>query len=323
MQEARMGELRLTPATRPTMYFIGVSTTKSMIMRVFPSWARALGFGDCELKGIDLALHDSSERYRKVVSFIRNDPLSLGALVTTHKIDLLHACKDMFDELDDFASLMGEVSAIAKKDGRLVGAAKDAISSGYAVEAFLPKGHWERTRADAFILGAGGSSIALSSFLANPERGASTPSRIFVSNRSPGRLEEIKAIHARQSLTVPIEYVLTPSPADNDAIMARLPEGSLVVNATGLGKDAPGSPITDAAFFPRNGLVWDFNYRGELDFLHQAKVHEAAQSLHIEDGWLYFIFGWLAVVAEVFHRDIPLEGPQFNELRAIADRERK
>ncbi len=317
-----MSELRLTPATRPTMYFIGVSTTKSMIMRVFPAWARALGFGDCELKGIDLLLHDSPERYRQVVSFIRDDPHSLGALVTTHKIDLLHACRDMFDELDDFASLMGEVSAIAKKDGRLIGAAKDAITSGCAVEAFLPARHWERTGAHAFILGAGGSSIALSSFLANPSRGTNTPSRIFVSNRSPGRLAEIKAIHARQSLTVPIEYVLTPSPADNDAIMARLPAGSLVANATGLGKDAPGSPITDAAVFPRSGLVWDFNYRGELDFLHQAKAQEKAQGLHVEDGWLYFIFGWLAVIAEVFHRQIPLEGASFDELRKIAQAER-
>jgi shikimate 5-dehydrogenase len=317
-----MSDLKLTPATRSTMYFIGVSTTKSMIMRVFPAWARALNFGDCELKGIDLLLHDAPERYRQVVSFIRDDPHSLGALVTTHKIDLLHACRDMFNELDDFASLMGEVSAIAKKDGRLIGAAKDAISSGLAVEAFLPKGHWERTGADAFIIGAGGSSIALSSYLANPQRGTSHPKRIFVSNRSAGRLAEIKAIHGRQTLAVPVEYILTPTPADNDAIMARLSPGSLVANATGLGKDAPGSPITDAAGFPRNGLVWEFNYRGALDFMHQAESQEKAQGLHVEDGWLYFIFGWLAVIAEVFHRSIPLQGEHFDELRRIADRER-
>jgi shikimate 5-dehydrogenase len=318
-----VSDVRLEPAIRPTIYFIGVSTTKSMIMRVFPAWARALDLGDCGIKGIDLARHDTPERYRRVVGFIRDDPLSLGALVTTHKIDLLHACRDMFDELDDFASLMGEVSSIAKADGRLLGAAKDPISSGLALQAFLPRGHWERTRADAFILGAGGSSIALTSYLADEKHGKNRPARIFVSNRSPGRLEEIKSIHVKQSLAIPVEYVLTPSPADNDAVMAKLAVGSLVANATGLGKDAPGSPITDAAVFPRGGLVWDFNYRGELDFLRQARVQEQGRGLHVEDGWLYFIFGWLSVIAEVFHRTIPLKGQLFDELRRIAERERK
>ncbi len=318
-----MSDLKLLPASRPTIYFIGVSTTKSMIIHVFPSWAHALDLGDCEIKGIDLALHDKPERYRQVVSFIRDDPLSLGALVTTHKIDLLHACRGMFDELDDFASLMGEVSSIAKRDGRLLGAAKDPISSGRALAAFLPNGHWESTHADAFILGAGGSSIALSFHLASERHGKNRPSRIFVSNRSPGRLQEIKAIHSKQSLTVPVEYVLTPSPADNDAIMARLSAGSLVVNATGLGKDAPGSPITDAAVFPGGGFAWDFNYRGELDFLRQARAQEQAKGLHVEDGWLYFIFGWLAVIAEVFHRAVPLQGQLFDELRQMAERARK
>jgi hypothetical protein len=30
------------PATQPTLYFIGVTTGKSSIMRVFPKWAKAL-----------------------------------------------------------------------------------------------------------------------------------------------------------------------------------------------------------------------------------------------------------------------------------------
>jgi shikimate 5-dehydrogenase len=319
----KLTELHLVPAKKPTMYFIGVTTTKSMIMRVFPAWAKHLGFGDCQLKGIDLDLHDSPERYRVVVDFIKRDPLSIGALVTTHKIDLLHAAKNMFDELDDFASLMGEVSAIFKRDGTLCGGAKDAVTSGLALEAFVPPGHWESTRAPAFIMGAGGSSVALSSYIARPQHGARRPSRIIVSNRSPRRLKEMQEIHAQQSLDIPIEYVLTPNTEDNDAVLFGLPEGSLVVNGTGLGKDAPGSPLTDYAVFPRNGLVWDFNYRGNLLFLDQARCQAGPRNLRIEDGWLYFIYGWLAVIAEVFDRKIPSSGPEFEKLCRIAEREKK
>jgi hypothetical protein len=86
------------PAEKPTMYFIGVTTGKSSIMRVFPEWVAYLKLGDCQLKGIDFRPHDAPEAYRKAVDFIKHDPQSLGALVTTHKIDLLKACKEMFDE---------------------------------------------------------------------------------------------------------------------------------------------------------------------------------------------------------------------------------
>ncbi len=294
-----------------------------MIMRVFPPWARALGLGDCTLVGIDLALHDQPERYRQVVSFIKADPLSLGALVTTHKIDLLHAAKDLFDEQEELSELMGEVSAISKVNGKLVGSAKDPHTSGGALETFLPESHWERTGADAFIIGAGGSSIALSWYLAHPDRGKNRPARIFVSNRSPRRLEEMRGIHEAHDIQVAVEYVLTPRPEDNDAVLTRLAPGSLVANATGLGKDAPGSPLTDAAIFPQNGLAWDFNYRGNLLFLQQASRQEKTRSLHVEDGWLYFVIGWLAGIGEVFHKDIPRRGAFFEELQRIAEAERR
>jgi hypothetical protein len=44
-----------------------------------------------ELVGIDLPPHAPPEQYRAVVQFLREDELSLGGLVTTHKIDLFLA----------------------------------------------------------------------------------------------------------------------------------------------------------------------------------------------------------------------------------------
>ncbi len=90
-----------------------------------------------------------------------------------------------------------------------------------------------------------------------------------------------------------------------------------------LGKDAPGSPITDAAVFPEDGLAWDFNYRGDLVFLRQAWSQQPGRRLHVEDGWTYFVIGWLAVIGEVFGRAIPLRGQFFDGLRRIAEAERR
>ena len=117
-------------ATQPTIYFIGVTTGKSSIMRVFPKWAKALNLKDAVIKGFDFTPHSAPARYRECVEFIKNDPLSLGALVTTHKIDLYNSCKDLFEYLDPYAEQLGEISSISKRDGKLCGHAKDPISSG-------------------------------------------------------------------------------------------------------------------------------------------------------------------------------------------------
>ena len=79
---------KLEPARVPTMYFIGVTTSNSMIMRVFPKWAERLGLGECRIAGIDLPMHADPARYREVVSFIKADPLSLGGAMVKTKTDL-------------------------------------------------------------------------------------------------------------------------------------------------------------------------------------------------------------------------------------------
>ena len=83
-----------------------------------------------------------------------------------------------------------------------------------------------------------------------------------------------------------------------------------------MGKDIPGSPITDKGLFPRQGLAWELNYRGELDFWHQAMAQQARQQLTIEDGWLYFLHGWTQVIAEVL--DIALTPETFAALGELA-----
>ncbi|WP_289041947.1 shikimate dehydrogenase [uncultured Aliiroseovarius sp.] len=310
--------MQFAPAQKPTFYFIGVTTGASSIMKVFPQWAEYLGLGDVAIKGIDLVPHDSVENYRAVVDFIKNDPLSLGALVTTHKLDLFQAAHDMFDVIDVHAELMAETSCLSKRDGKLICHAKDPISSGLSIDGFVPDGHFAKTGAEVMSIGAGGSTIALTWHLMQESRGADRPSKIYVTNRSQPRLDHIRDIHERLGSDIACEYILAPTPEDNDRVLGMLKPGSLVINATGLGKDAPGSPLTFAGDFPQRAIVWELNYRGDLVFLDQAKAQKDAKSLQIEDGWTYFIHGWTQVIAEVFDVDIPVSGPRFDEISRIA-----
>ncbi len=313
----------LKPAARDTFYFVGVTTAKSSIMKVFPRWAEYLELGDVPIQGIDCKVHDEPEAYRKVVQFIKADPKSLGGLVTTHKLDLLAAARDLFDELGPYAKRLGEISSISKRDGKLWGHAKDPITSALSLEAFIPEGYWEESGAELCLLGAGGSSLALTMHLMDNVPPSKGPRRIVVTNRSTPRLEAMKRIHAESNPGYVVEHHHCPTPADNDHIVAQLADGSVVANATGLGKDAPGSPVTNDVEFPKNGYAWDFNYRGDLLFLEQARAAAREKNLTIEDGWVYFIHGWTRVIEEVFHIDIPTSGPVFDELSRIASEARK
>ena len=292
-------------ATKPTIYFIGVTTTKSSIMKVFPEWAKALGLGDAVIKGIDIGIHADPQIYRDVVDFIKHDELSYGALVTTHKIDLYNATNDMFEYLDPYARTSGELSSISKLNGRLEGHAKDPISSGLALENFVPANYWKDHGGEVLILGAGGSARAMGTYLMRKDFKGNYPSKIIIANRSKPRLDEIQKIFAQLDPGgIKFEYHLTPNPGENDAVLKSLKPYSLIVNATGLGKDRPGSPLLDTCEFPVNSLVWEINYRGDLKFMQQALAQKDSKHLVVEDGWKYFIHGWTQVVAQVFHVDI-------------------
>lgn len=292
------------PAKQPTIYFIGVTTSHSSIMKVFPKWAEILGLKDAVIKGFDFPLHDSPEAYRQAVNFIKSDPLSLGALVTTHKIDLFHSCRDLFDFIDPYADQLGEVSSISKRNGMLCAHAKDPISSGLAMENFVPHDFFKEHHGDVLLLGAGGSSLAMSVYLTQEKFKDNIPPHIILANRSKPRLEEAQRILKPLSSRTRFEFLHNPTPAYNDKTLFSLKPYSLIVNATGLGKDAPGSPLTNACCFPENSLVWEINYRGNLLFKEQAEAQSESKNLHVEDGWAYFIHGWTQVIAEVFHIDI-------------------
>ncbi|MCX6056192.1 MAG: shikimate dehydrogenase [Chloroflexi bacterium] len=290
--------------TIPTFYFIGVTTGKSSIMKVFPLWMKVLGREEVIMEGVDCLIHDKPEVYRKAVAQIKYDPLSVGALVTTHKIDLLTAARDMFDYLDPYALITDEISSISKLEGRLEGHAKDPITSGASLDAIIEKGYFAKTSGEVLSFGAGGSAIATLLHLINKKDKEDRPSKFTFVNRSQGRLDHAREMVSGQKTDIQIEYFCNSDPAVNDKIMEKFPAHSIIINATGMGKDTPGSPITWDAKFPMNSIAWEFNYRGELDFLHQSLAQVESRNVKVEDGWLYFVHGWTQVVAQVLHFDL-------------------
>ena len=284
------------------MLFIGVSTSGSSIFELFPRWAGILGI-EASLEGYDIPLGARPEAFREAVQEIAGDPRRLGALVTSHKVDVYRHAGDLFDELDTNARLCREVSCISKRGGGLAGHAKDPITAGRTLAEFLAPDHWAGG-GHVLCLGAGGAGTAIVVHLASL---IPTPEEVVVTDTDEERLRTLSSVlEGVEGLpTVRLERV--SSTAESDALVEHLPPRSLVVNATGLGKDAPGSPISDRATFPEGGVVWELNYRGSLGFLEQARRQRDARRLEIQDGWRYFLHGWSEHIAEVFHLELTPE----------------
>lgn len=297
---------------RGILQFIGVTTGSSAIHPVFSAWVDLLGI-EATLEGVDLPLHAPREHYRAALQRIRDDSGVAGALVTSHKLDLVAAAADLFDRLDPLARQSGEVSCISKGPaGELIGHAKDPITAGLALADFVPADHW-RGGAEVLCLGSGGAALAIALHLAGSSPG---PSRMRVSDVRADRLDHLRAVLGRLGGDLALDTRLCRGSGDNDRLLAELPPDSLVINATGLGKDRPGSPLGPDARFPARALVWELNYRGRLDLLRQARDQQRERALLIEDGWRYFLHGWSQVIAEVYA--LPLSPELFGRLAAAA-----
>lgn len=296
------------------LYFVGVSTAASGIMAIFPAWAQALGLS-AEMHGVDLPVQARPDDVRAVVELLAVDPRAVGALVTTHKAAVWEAASGRFAELDPWAQVCREISCIAVREQGLIGWAKDPITARQAYTHLLGDDPWRGGERDLVCLGAGGAGLALAASVLD---GENQPRRVVLADRDPERLAVSREVLDQLDVRAELEFVATDGPEQTGALVSASAEGSLVVNATGMGKDLPGSPIGPDVIFPRRAVAWDLNYRGDLAFLDIARAQESERGLVVADGWRYFLHGWTEVIAELF--GVGMSDGVFAELASIAGR---
>ena len=285
----------------PTVVFLGVDTAGSSIHHVFPTWAPIFAPG-AMVRGLDLPEDATPRQFRDAVAAMSANPAIVGAVVTSHKLRLYRACHDIIDADDPFVAMTHEINCLDLR-GQPTAYARDPVS----LDALMSKPSSPLAGATSVVcIGAGGSATALLLAIGLDVNGTLTSGRailpddqtrrLTIIGRSQDSLDAIDRVRSRSG--IPSESVSLVRAAGVHAvgeIVSAAPAGSLVINATGLGKTAPGSPLPGPAAFPPGAVAWDFNYRGPLTFLSQAR----AASLRDEDGWQYFVAGWSAALAAV------------------------
>lgn len=68
--------------------------------------------------------------------------------------------------------------------------------------------------------------------------------------------------------------------------------------------DGPGSPLPCPAPWPRDALVWDLNYRGELRFSKTARPVVTGRNLRVHDGRCLFLYGWSEALGCILARQL-------------------
>jgi shikimate dehydrogenase len=305
-------------------YFIGVTTKQSAMVQILPLWSQALNI-KLDLIGIDLSLDASPSQYREAVARIKNDPDAIGSVVTTHKTKLFEHAFSLFDKFDTLAEVTKEVCSITRRAGVLEGlAGTDCLSTTHGLNDILGSDYWKSYASDVVCFGAGGvaRSIALSllcdfqtlSPFSNPRK--YLPKRLVFVDINPSQIQSIKDLLAPFSERMQIEFLHQNEVAANDRLVASSSEHSLIINATGMGKDRPGSPLSNAVIFPEQSIAWDLNYRGERLFLQQAQVQKESRRLTIHDGWLCFMHGWTQSLQASLQHNFSKE--QFDHLVDVA-----
>lgn len=279
-RQPRLGTGRFSRVT--TVVFVGVTTAASLVGRVLPEWGPALGM-DCTIRGLDIALEADDGTYVQFLRDLLADDRAAGAVITSHKVGVFRAGRTLFAELDPLAVACGEVNAIRRTGAGLLGWARDPISVGRVVDRI-----WPQSEGEVVCLGAGGTARALAQHLFSTR----APVRFVCADRVSDSLERLTEIAGN-----PVAAHLGDGPWDE--LIESAPPGSLIVNATGMGKDRPGSPISGEARFPRRAVVWELNYRGDLKFLDQARTKAETSELEIHDGWQLFCHGWAAALSKV------------------------
>jgi shikimate dehydrogenase len=301
-----------------TVWFIGVSTARSTINELLPAWAGFLG-RRAVVRGRDVPLDAPASAYQAVLDELAAASRDVaGAVVTSHKVRLLDAARARFRQIDPLAEVLAEVSAIRPVDGGFDGFSRDAIAIRRTLDDVFGQG--SGVADDVVCFGAGGSGRALMLALMTdrwddgPPFAIRTPApRTFhIVERDPARLSAFGRIARR--VGVPDDRLRAHHLEGIRAageLVATLPPRALVVNATGLGKDAPGSPIPGATRFPRDSIAWDFNYRGDLGFLDTAAAERRA-GVRVMDGWRFFLHGWIEALVPLL--GTPLDGDAFERL---------
>ena len=232
---------------RRRVWFVGVSTSGSSAIALFPGWCAALGI-DAELVPVDLPIGAPAKAYRQLVGDLGADQEAAGAVVTTHKVAMFETSADLFVSRDRSVDLFEEISCVTAGGGGLGANTIDPVSVARTLSEILPRPVDE---ASALVFGAGGAGTAVSAALLTDR---TSTWNVTLTDTVDSRLARAERIFSALSVQDRATLVRASGSEDNDDALSKAPPGSFVVNATGIGKDVRWCGISTTEVNSRSSI---------------------------------------------------------------------
>ncbi len=281
------------PPAKPTVYVVGSETLPEGILDAYPKWARRFGHRSTAIVPVAAPSEADGAGYQRFVDFLRDEYHAVGAIMVSNASTLFEHTRQMFDEFDDDAELLGEIGVVVRTPGTLTALAPAKRAAQQAYEQIFGDGS---NPAEALIIGATGPARALAMALSDAGKRHVCLTTLDGKSMTDMRQRIAELPEDKRPTLRHIESQL-----EHDRLLTLLPPGSLVVNAMGpSGEDTP-SPVGDAALFPQNGLVWDLDAVGiSSPFLDKARQQRRPRNLRLADGPVFHHYQWFTAAAAVF-----------------------
>lgn len=290
---------------RSKYFFLGVSTKSSLVNKTFPIWMDVFS-QKIDLETFDLQLRSGPEMYVSFIDGIQRP--CVGSLITSHKTDIFETCSHLFNDISEDAVALREISAVRRDQyGNLFGHNTDIAGSSRSLRRLtLENESWLSGNRNIIILGAGGACLSL---IKSIRENIGCANKVLITEKRPDRLETVREIAERNAFEVGLKDASYVSDAINES-----GKNPLIINATGMGKDIPGSPIPNPDDVPGDATFWELNYRGELDLFRRLKA--ASKGIMVADGWDFFVDGWMNNI--LFVLNISLSDEEIRTFRRVS-----
>jgi len=146
------------PPAKPTVYVVGSETLPEGLLDVYPKWARRFGHRSTAIVPVAAPSEADGAGYRRFVDFLRDEYHAVGAIMVSNASTLFEHTRQMFDEFDDDAELLGEIGVVIRTPGTLTTLAPAKRAAQQAYEQLFGEAS---NPAEALIIGATGPARAL------------------------------------------------------------------------------------------------------------------------------------------------------------------
>ena len=281
---------------------VGPNAALSEAAAVFDDWAEALDLPDWELVTVPLATDAGRDAVQAALAGARATSVRGVVVRGGSRLSVFEYGGPLVRAADDAVRRFGAVSCLLPTDGGWDGYALDPVATVRVLDRVAGVQYWSSvTSADAVVLGAGstGRILALSLLQLSPG-----PRRVLVTDVAQSRLDALIELARERGVSERLVTRRVTGAAGNDDVLDLAAEASLVVNATGIGHESYGSPVTEAAQLPLRGIVWELNHEGPLEFLESVNRQADDLLLRVHDGWDLSLETWAEALSRITGRVI-------------------